>query len=158
VAQGGSARELEARIREEAAERLPGGHVSGHGYTPSGTDYEVTIDDSDGGRRTYRFTDCHEVTCRTKVHDIACDELFSGYESWVAAGCPEGTAPGPGDGMLPMLAYVRDSGLARHWSHVLDRDMHELEVETGPHVIRLVCRDLVVKSVPSAHIEPARGV
>ncbi len=148
----------EKRIRAAVGAHLPIGTVAGHGYARSGRDYEVRIEVGETARCVYRFTDCHEVTCRTRVHDAACDELFSGYESWIAAGCPEDAPPARDAAAPPTVAYVRDSGLARHWSHLLDREMHEIEIDTGRHVIRLVCHDLVVSSLAFAPAAPMRSV
>jgi hypothetical protein len=155
------------RIDSEG-ERFEDSWVDSHGFTEYNRDYDIVITtvaalppdipigDSTGsyleGRYRYRFTYCTEADLITAVGDDtwreSFNDRFTDYESWQAAGMPEGFFWGaqPAD-TYPGLSYVANSPRAALWTERLERQMHEVAVETNKFTLHLVCHDLRVEQL-----------
>jgi hypothetical protein len=135
--------------------------VHSHGFAPHLRDYDVVIEvpaaKLDGsatsyieGRYLYRFTHCPEVHVTSVMQgdtwQKAWEDLFIDYEEWERAGAPPGFVWGVRFAdAYPGLSYVSDSKLAASWSERLNREMHEICIETNVFLLRLVCYDLRVE-------------
>jgi hypothetical protein len=152
---------------ESEGERFEDRWGDSHGFTEYNRDYdivittvvalppEVPIGDTTGsyleGRYRYRFTYCTEAHLITAMRDETWRESFSDpftdYESWQAAGMPEGFVWGQPADTYPGLFYVANSSRAAEWTERLKREMYEVVVETNKFTLHLVCRDLIVEQL-----------
>jgi hypothetical protein len=156
------------RQRIDGDELFGDSGIVSHGYAPHLRDYdvvidvfaalppEVTIGDTAGsytmGRYRYRFTHCPEAYVTSRVGDdtwrLSWDDVFIDYDTWDAAGNPEGFVWGVNAAdAYPGLTYVMDSPLAASWTERLGYEMHEVTVETNVFILQLVCHDLRVRQL-----------
>jgi hypothetical protein len=144
--------------------------VVSHGFAPFLRDYDVVIEvpaaKPDGsssyimGRFRYRFTHCPEAhansTVDTEIWRRSWDDLFTDYQAWEAAGAPAGYVWGVRyAAAYPGMSYVALSASARQWTEQLDREMHEVRIETNAWVLRLVFHDLRVEQLAAG--DPTTG-
>lgn len=130
-----------------------------HGFTPYMRDYDVIVDvpaatpDGNGsyiaGRYRYRFTHCVEAhvetTVRPDVWQQSWTDEFVSYSRWQEAGSPGGFVWGVEfSDAYPGASRVADSTRAVSWTEKLDREMHELLIETNAFSISLICHDMHV--------------
>ena len=151
------------RIEDEGNNRFLDSIIVEHGFTVYNRDYEITTltvaslpPDVPIGETTgtyidaslrYRFTHCPEVHLTTTVKDeiwrISWDDVFTDREAWEAHGKPDGFGWGNERAdAYPGLFYVADSTRAASWSERLQREMHEVRVETNVFDLLLVCHEL----------------
>jgi hypothetical protein len=125
-----------------------------HGFAAHMRDYDVLIEAMWGlkewgdakGHYRCRFTHCVEAHYKTKVKDKfwieSWDELFTDYDTWEAAGAPNGFVWGTCWSMAyPGFLYRDDSELAEHWSQRLGKRMHEVRIETEAFELQLIFFD-----------------
>ncbi|MFZ5909297.1 MAG: HalD/BesD family halogenase [Chloroflexota bacterium] len=136
--------------------------VTEHHYTPYLRDYDVFVEvpaalpNGKGSyiesRYRYRFTHCVTAEVTTAVSaDIwrkSWDNVLIDYETWQNAGEPNGYVWGVGySDAYPGLRYIEGSKVAQDWSRRLEKEMHEIMIETNGHNIRLVFHDVEIQKV-----------
>lgn len=142
-----------------------------HHFTPYMRDYDIVVeaqaDARDGsvfyseGRYRFRFTHCVIADVLSTVEDQAWAQSwsneFTDYAAWERAGEPPGYVWGV-EYMeaYPGARYLPDSELSADWARRLGRAMHEVEIRSNAHLIRLVFHRLLLHKV--AHGDPATRV
>ena len=101
------------------------------------------------GRCRYRFTHCVFTEVKTTVRDdvwaSSWEDVFIDFRSWTNVGQPEGYVWGVEYmDAYPGLLYVADSLMAREWANRLNKPMHEVDIETNAHNIRLIFHDVEI--------------
>lgn len=145
----------------EGAPLFDGGIVS-HGFTPWMRDYDVVVDQPATvpgearsyieGRYRYRFTHCVWASVETAVADhvwgMSWDDLFTDATAWEAAGEPEGYLWAVAFMVAyPGAKYIRGSHKAREWTERVAQPMHEVQIITNGHDVRLVFHALRVHKI-----------
>ena len=136
-------------IRQAVEEDLFDCSILRHGFTPYMRDYELVVRSLDERERTFRFTHCVVASVTTAVGDAvwkeSWDDRFIDYGAWENSGEPEGHVWGVcWFCAYPGATYMTDSVLAQEWSQRLGKTMHEVQIETNGHNLRLVFHDLKV--------------
>lgn len=136
--------------------------IVSHGFASFLRDYDVVIEvptakpDGSGsyimGRFRYRFTHCPEAHANSTVDPetwrMSWDDLFTDYQAWEGAGAPAGYVWGVRyAAAYPGMSYVDHSASARQWTEQLNREMHEVRIETNAWVLHLVFHDLRVEQL-----------
>jgi len=144
--------------------------ILSHGFSPFMRDYDVVIDvpalkpDGSGsyveGRYRYRFTHCPEAhvgsTVAPQSWRDSWDEHFVDFAAWEQAGQPSGFVWGTNwADAYPGFSYVENSERASKWAGQLDREMHELRIETNVFELSLVFHDLRVTQLAAG--DPRTG-
>jgi hypothetical protein len=122
----------------------------GHGFLEHGRDYRWHIQDCLGavpGEHEIVFTHCVQADCRTRVGDStwreSWDDGFLDYETWQAAGEPEGYVWGTNWSIAyPGLNIVEDSVIAATWTERIGKPFYEVNLETDRFFILLVFHDI----------------
>ncbi len=142
-----------------------------HHFTPYMRDYDLVVeaqaDARDGsgfyreGRYRFRFTHCVVANVLSTVTDEgwvrSWSQEFTDYAAWERAGEPPGYVWGVECMMAdPGARYLPNSELAADWARRLGRAMHEVEIRTNAHLIRLVFHRLLLHKV--AHGDPGSQV
>ena len=133
-----------------------------HGFASHMRDHDVLFEamwgkkewGDDKGTYRLRFTHCPEVSTETSVSDASWREswsdIFVDYEDWIEAGEPDGFVWGVcWSCAYPGLRYVKSSSLAREWSKRLDKQMHEVVIDTEAFHLRVVFHDYTVTKLNS---------
>lgn len=115
---------------------------------------------SDSTPRGYRFTHCPEAhVCSTVAPQSwrdSWDEHFTDFAAWEQTGHPSGFAWGTNWAeAYPGFSYIEDSERASKWAGQLDREMHELRIETNVFELSLVFHDLRVAQLAAG--DPTTG-
>ncbi len=128
-----------------------------HHFTDYMRDYDIFVDvvgpvpsshkSKVYGQCRYRFTHCVLAEVRTTVREnvwaVSWEDVLTDFQVWTDAGQPEGYVWGVKYmAAYPGLLYVADSTVAREWTERLDKPMHEVDIETNAHNIRLVFHDV----------------
>ena len=127
-----------------------------HGFTQYMRDYffayEVGGATSHAGRYYCFFTHCVLARVETRVnHDTwreSWGDEFTDHQTWQEAGEPHGFVWGTNWSLAyPGLEYIRNSKLARDWSTKLQKEMHEVTVDTEAFSIQLIFHDIRIQKV-----------
>lgn len=136
--------------------------IIAHGFTPWMRDYDLVVEalaSAPGGQRSYtegryryRFTHCVLAEAATELPAEAWhrswDDVLTDYAAWERAGHPEGYVWGVNYmAAYPGARYVRGSPAAAEWAGRLGHSMHEVQVETNGHRLRLIFHMLQVHKV-----------
>lgn len=129
-----------------------------HGFAPYMRDYYIEYEV--GGPTThaglYRcfFTHCVVANVETCVRSdswrVSWDDGFIDFKTWKDAGEPDGFVWGANWSLAyPGLEYVPNSPLAAQWSAKLNKEMHEVSIETEAYHIQLIFHDFKVEKLSS---------
>jgi hypothetical protein len=123
-----------------------------HGFTDYMRDYEIIIGARNGPPNTdihkYQFVGCVEVEYHTKVVPHIFLQSLSDEFVYAGPDYPDKKEP---SGFIwgvrystayPGLKYLDDGERAQYWSHLMDRKMHEVILETEAFYLRLVFADM----------------
>ncbi len=140
----------------DAAELIFDNWVITHGQTEYVRDYDIVIavpaakPDGSGsyieGHYRVRFTHSPLQRCETVLGDdtwrISWSDALTDFDSWRAAGVPAGFVWAQGALAYPGPSLAEGSALAEEWSRRLEREMHELKLETNAYILSLLFHDL----------------
>ena len=130
-----------------------------HHFTDYMRDYDIFVDvvgpipgtykSQVIGRCRYRFTHCVLAETKTAVRDktwlLSWEDTFIDWQAYRDAGEPEGYVFGVKYmNAYPGLLYVTESPTAREWTGRLNKPMHEVDIETDAHNIRLVFHNVEI--------------
>lgn len=129
-----------------------------HGFCPYMRDYY--LDYESGGVEPYAghylclFTHCVVANTTTRVGSDtwkkSWSDEFTDHQAWINAGEPDGIVWGTNWSLMyPGLEYQENSDLAKGWSFRLEKEMHEVIMETEIFEIQLVFHDVIVKKLSS---------
>lgn len=106
------------------------------------------------GRYICWFTHCVVANTETRVDSEIWKKSWSreyiDYQGWIEAGEPDGVVWGANWSLTyPGLEYVQNSKLAREWSMQLDKEMHEVAIDTEIFHIQLIFHDVITQKLGS---------
>lgn len=128
-----------------------------HGFAPFLRDYDLVAYIKER-QFLYRFSHCTAAWVTTAVADRvwrkSWDDIYTNRAAWELASAPDGYVWATCfSDAYPGATYVENSELAREWSVKLDKQMHEVRIETNVHDIGLIFHDLHVRELQESDSE-----
>ncbi|MFG2468282.1 hypothetical protein ACGFXB_22885 [Streptomyces canus] len=151
---------MDAAVLEQLLDETFDHAVVHHGYTTYLRDYEVIVHMTaapgtgvEPSYLRYLFRCCVEARCETSVPaetwQRSMDDRLIDHETGVGL---DGFVWGvKWHGMYPGAKLLPQSDTARHWSHTLGIDFHDVLIETNAQRLTLLFSDLRVTEVPGGY-------
>jgi hypothetical protein len=127
-----------------------------HGFCEYMRDYFLEYESGGiqpyAGRYICWFTHCVVANTETRVDSETWKKSWSkeyiDYQEWINAGEPDGIVWGTNWSLTyPGLEYIQNSDLARRWSMRLEKEMHEVTIDTEIFHIQLIFHDVITQKL-----------